>query len=219
MVPWKVQASLTRLDLSGNVGWTQRLTDGSRATSSVGIDVDGEGNIILGGTSGVVANQYDDWQSPRFLAASYNASGGMKWWQTYSAGSGPYQQLFGVASGSGIYMTGSVGDGGIILHCTVGATPPPGQESGVYPNPPKGDEVNLTLRLKANAEELDVQVYNTAMELVFRGVWHNVPMSSGIVKITGLNRLAPGRYLVKAKALLSGGKVQVFPAAKMVVKR
>jgi hypothetical protein len=88
-----------------------------------------------------------------------------------------------------------------------------------YPNPAPGDTATIGLRLDDDAETVDVDIYNTAMQRVFTGSWRSVSESEGEVMITGLRKWAPGIYLVRTKAKLRNGKSQTLPVVRLVVKR
>jgi hypothetical protein len=89
----------------------------------------------------------------------------------------------------------------------------------VFPNPVHGDTMHVALKLKGDASEVVVDVYNEAFQRVFTGTWKEVRIQEAVLEISGISAWAPGRYLVKARAKLAAGSAQAFPAVKMVVKR
>ncbi len=87
-----------------------------------------------------------------------------------------------------------------------------------YPNPVRGDRFNVVVNLETDAAEVVVEVYNTAYERVFRGVWRHVADSENLV-ISGVSRWGPGLYLLRVKARLVNGKEPKFPLGKVVIRR
>jgi hypothetical protein len=88
----------------------------------------------------------------------------------------------------------------------------------VYPNPVRGDRLNVALRLDGDASEVAIELYDMAMRTAYRGTWRNVTRVEGMVTVDGVRRLAPGVYLLRARAKYRGGE-KTFPSAKVVIKR
>jgi hypothetical protein len=93
------------------------------------------------------------------------------------------------------------------------------RESLVYPNPVDGDRMRVGVTLANDASELEVEVYNSGFQRVFRGVWRDVGVAEGGVDIDGVLKWAPGVYLVKVRAKYAVGGTQDFKTVKAVVKR
>jgi len=94
------------------------------------------------------------------------------------------------------------------------------QETTPFPNPVTGDRVIIGLpSLRADAEEVTVEVFTASFQWAFRGVWRDVRTIQKAVAITGISRWAPGFYTVRASAKLAGGQTQTWKEAVMVVKR
>jgi hypothetical protein len=89
----------------------------------------------------------------------------------------------------------------------------------VYPNPAAGDRVTVSLELDADADEVTMDVYNSAMLRVYTGSWTGVSAQTGEVQISGIRRWAPGHYLIRARAKLITGAAQSFSPVKLVIKR
>jgi len=92
-------------------------------------------------------------------------------------------------------------------------------ESLVYPNPVTGDRMRVGVALANDASELEVEVYNSGFQRVFRGVWREVGAAEGGVDIDGILKWAPGVYLIKVRAKYAVGGTQDFKTVKAVVKR
>jgi uncharacterized repeat protein (TIGR01451 family) len=95
----------------------------------------------------------------------------------------------------------------------------PGESQVVYPNPVRGDRLNLALKLDPRVESVQVEVYNIAFERIWRREWSRAEAPYGDLVIDGVRRWAPGLYILRAKGRLTGGGEQAFPSAKVVVKR
>jgi hypothetical protein len=101
---------------------------------------------------------------------------------------------------------------------TVRAYPDFGGRMMVFPNPATGDVLNVAIKLDADASEITVEMYDTGYRRVYRGVRYGVAAADGQVTIPGMNALAPGVYLLRAKARLAGGKTVGYDPVKVVVK-
>jgi hypothetical protein len=87
-----------------------------------------------------------------------------------------------------------------------------------FPNPVTGDVLNVALKLAVDAAEIDVELFDMAYRRIYRGTRHNVANADGLVTVNGMNKLAPGVYLLRAKARLIDGAVTRYDAIKVVVK-
>jgi len=88
-----------------------------------------------------------------------------------------------------------------------------------YPNPTAGDRLNVALNLQGDASEVEVELYDTGFQRVFRGLWRNVTQAEGTVVVDGIRKLSPGLYLLRARAKLVSGGQQKFPLTRVVVSR
>lgn len=89
----------------------------------------------------------------------------------------------------------------------------------VYPNPVSGDSINVALKLNADATEVEVEVYNMAMQRMYKGVWQGVSKIEGGVKIDGISQWPPGVYFIRSTAELADGSTQNFKVIRVMVKR
>jgi len=89
----------------------------------------------------------------------------------------------------------------------------------IYPNPAGGDALTIVLPLDADADEVVIDVFNSANRRAVNGLWRNVTVAEGSVQVTGVRAWSPGVYFVLARAKYAGGREQSFPVAKIVVKR
>jgi hypothetical protein len=88
----------------------------------------------------------------------------------------------------------------------------------VFPNPVKAGTLTVAMKLDGDAERVDVSLYNPAMQRVMSASWKGVKQMPGEVVLDGLEKLAPGVYLLKAVAKTASG-TRKFPVVKVVVKR
>lgn len=88
-----------------------------------------------------------------------------------------------------------------------------------YPNPVSGDRLTISLLLKADADEVEIEVYNAVLERIWRGSWRNVAAWDSEFHLDGVLGWAPGPYLIRARATMADGSAAKFPIAKVVVKR
>jgi hypothetical protein len=91
-------------------------------------------------------------------------------------------------------------------------------EIAVYPNPLRSGGLSIYLKLRENAREVTVDVYDAGMHRVYDGKWLSVPRLQATLDVAGAARWAPGVYYVRAKAAFADGSSQKFPVAKLVVK-
>jgi len=126
--------------------------------------------------------------------------------------------LISTTAGGGI---GSGVPGGASLGPSVAASIAAASEGKpiVYPNPVSGDQLAIAFPLNADADKVNVDIYNSAYERVVSGAWLNVTQAEGTVVINGVQQWAPGVYFVRVRAKLVGGQVQEFKTMKIVVKR
>jgi len=87
-----------------------------------------------------------------------------------------------------------------------------------FPNPVTGDVLNVPLKMDADAEEVTVEIYDMAYRRIYRGTRMNLVAADGLVKIPGMSALAPGVYILRARARLAGGKTADYGTMKVVVK-
>ena len=89
----------------------------------------------------------------------------------------------------------------------------------VYPNPVSGDLINVALKLNSDAAEVKVEVYNMAMQRMYKGVWQGVSKLEGGVKIDGVSLWPPGVYFIRSIVKLADGSTQNFKVIRVMVKR
>ena len=154
------------------------------------------------------------------LLAAYTPSGSLCWAQTYSG----LNHLGDCLIPEPLYVGGADGDDASIQKFTgtvddcvaLGKFDTP---LVTYPNPVKGDKLNVALQLDGPADEVTVDIYDSGFKRVYSGLWKNVAQMEGGVVIDGMKKLAPGLYLLKAQAKLAGGKQKKFAPIKVVIKR
>ena len=88
----------------------------------------------------------------------------------------------------------------------------------VFPNPVKAATMTVALKLDADADRVDLDLYNTAMNRVLNSSWKNVARTPGEINLGGLDKFAPGVYFLRVKAV-TGSTTKTYPLIKVVIKR
>ncbi len=89
-----------------------------------------------------------------------------------------------------------------------------------FPNPvPAGsDTVGVAMKLTFDATVITVEVFNANLDLLYKGVYHDVKIADGGVSLSGVRQWPPGVYLLRVTAECGNGKApKVFPMTKVVV--
>lgn len=211
---------LHRLDGAGTLTWTRQVMEGEEIYLAP-MAADPAGGVMMGGAIGNFSANFGG----RMFAVNYDASGAVRWNYRDPAGGG-----YGFASGVTAqppYVTGNIDEQGRAWKLRAGPDGAPaltilaaeGREMIAFPNPVPGDAFRVAVALKADAAELEVDVFNAGMRRVYHGLWKSVAVRQSVVTVDGAAAWAPGRYLVRVKARLIDGTDQSFAPVKLVVRR
>jgi len=120
---------------------------------------------------------------------------------------------------SGIDLLNSMGVSAT-AQVVLNTKPKPAGEFVAYPSPIEGPpwRLNIYLRLNDDAREVTVDAYDAAIHRVYSGKWGFVAQVDGALEVDGIDKWAPGIYLLRARAVLVNGSTQKFPVVKVVVK-
>ncbi|MEK7477438.1 MAG: hypothetical protein AAB152_17590 [Candidatus Coatesbacteria bacterium] len=89
----------------------------------------------------------------------------------------------------------------------------------VWPNPATSS-FTVAVRLEGPADEIAVEVYNSAFKRVGERVWRFVaPGADAQLPVWGVSDWAPGVYLVRAKVTYPGKRVVLLKPVKLAVKK
>jgi len=88
-----------------------------------------------------------------------------------------------------------------------------------YPNPVAGDTLRLALNLTDDADTVTADVFNASFHRIAESSWQDVRREDGQVILNRVAGWAPGVYAIRVTARLAGGGEQIFPLAKVQVKR
>lgn len=205
--------AVCKVDSAGNLLWKREY----RSENAIfnGLDLDQSGNVMVGGMVG--SFQAGEPTNADVLAVSYDSNGKALWAQAYDSGN-PLDGVNGIAAGS-LYLGGSIDASSSLVKVWEEPLLVELGPASLFPNPVTGDSVEVRLPLREDAQELTIWIFNIAYEPVYKGVWWGVGKGNASVAIERMLQRAPGRYLVKARAVLVNGETQDFPVLKMVVKR
>lgn len=142
------------------------------------------------------------------------AGGTSSWAWTLTAVSAGTLTLTTKADGTDAGTSGAVN---VSSSAAVVIAPRIPDEIAVYPNPLRSGGLSIYLKLKDDAREVSVDVYDAGMHRVYDGKWRSVPRLQATLDVAGASRWAPGVYYVRAKAAFADGSTQKFPVAKLVV--
>lgn len=90
---------------------------------------------------------------------------------------------------------------------------------GVYPNPPRGDTLNVAIQLEKQASEVEIEVHNSGYRRIYRGTWRDVSLADGGLVLSGIKSWAPGVYFLKVRVTYVDGTRKVFSPVRVVIKR
>lgn len=88
-----------------------------------------------------------------------------------------------------------------------------------YPDPVAGDTLRLALNLTDDADTVTADVFNASFHRIAESSWRDIRRDDGQVVLNRVSAWAPGVYAIRVTARLAGGGEQVFPLAKVQVKR
>jgi len=174
------------------------------------LQADNVGPSLVPGTAGIVEVE----SGPSPAVKDPLASGGtvVFSWKLRAVKAGELSLTLSATGDDGVYKVGA--------RSTVKVTVNPKYDEDivVFPNPLKAGKLTVAMKLDGDAERVDIDLFNTAMQRVLAVAWKDVKKSPGEVVLDGLDKVAPGVYLLRAKAKTSAG-TRKFPLIKVVVKR
>jgi hypothetical protein len=87
----------------------------------------------------------------------------------------------------------------------------------VYPNPVKGDRFTVALGLGGDARGIEVGVFNSGADRVYRGSWGPIQQTGAHLEVEGVDTWAPGIYLVWVRVHLADGSWKNYRVVKVKV--
>ena len=221
--------SLLFYDPGGNELWSTSFNNKSEGGYDAGqaLAVDRSGNILLAGNRTVGPDGRVNW-----FFRKHDAAGNLLMDETFAGPAGMGDFAYGVA----IDRTGNIVAAGyeqqqsqtvtanwLIRKLrepmpTSAGTPSP--ELIVYPNPVGGDSFTVEiLNLDGDVDKLEVRLFDVAFRLVYKASWRSVTRTAPRVTVEGMRRVAPGIYLLRAKAWMANGSEIKFQVVKVAIKR
>ncbi len=215
--------------LTALLGSTDYVSPGNASEYAYAVTLNASGNVVVAGyeygTVGAdnwLVRVYDPALTTLVSSTDYDVAGGSE--AAYAVVADPEGHV--VVAG---YDQNGVNENWRVIRyiCPATADGPsaptgPRAEQGgvlVYPNPVTGDRVTMALDLQSDATQVEVAVFNTAMQRVRHETFADVGAGSPRVTLDGLSRLAPGVYLLRLTATVADGTTRTFPTRKLVVKR